>query len=321
MYPVRIQKYSSNLRGMLAAYRQKLWDAWKSTHIVLQESTPNQSELHHRIHSDSFDNGQTATWLQSIQTTKKATWRSVRDAMTGHTIHVVSDRRSHDLTRDLHLGLRILSWMSRDTPIVWYWWDHPWPRILPAHTEPGRDHVNGGWAIPGIPEVHVYRREEAHKVLIHETIHALRLDVPHAAIAESLRDFEHTLGRRLWPHLGEAFTELFAEWLWSIASALTFTESIRHWEHQRRCSETQAAQVWARIRTQTTDEDTNVFAYYVLKWVLMQHEHEVILGPDHSVAKWFPWWVECLPRLQAMADDAKNTKEESLRMGMTCSSK
>jgi hypothetical protein len=303
---------------MLAAYRQKLWDTWKSTHIVLQESTPHKSELLHRIQSDSFDNGQTHTWLTSMIAAKKATWRSVRDIETGHTIHVVSDRTPKELTHDLALGLRILRWMSQGTPIVWYWWDHSWSRILPAHTEPGRDHVNGGWAIPGVPEVHVYRREEAHKVLIHETIHALRLDVPHTSITPALHHFEHTLGRRLWPHLGEAFTELFAEWLWTIASSHTFSECIQRWDHQRLCSEKQAGQVWARIRTQTSDEDTNVFAYYILKWVLMQHEHEAILGPDHSVSKWFPWWVECLPRLQTMADNAKKTKGESLRMGMTC---
>lgn len=302
---------------MLTAYRNQLWDAWVHTTVsAMKETHVNRPELTRRIASDSFDNGQTHAWLTN-DTPK--TWRAVCDPATGHAIHVVSDRPYKELTHDLHVGLRILRWMSfSGKPIVWYWWDQLWTRVLPAHTEPGRDHINGGWAVPGTPEVHVYRREEAHKVLIHETIHALLLDVPHAEIAPTLRHFEHALGRRLWPHLGEAFTELFAEWLWSIASASSLTDSAKRWRHQLRCSAKQAGQVWARIRTQTTDEDTNVFAYYVLKWVLMQHEHEVILGPDHSVRLWFQWWVECLPTLQTMADDAKKSMRENLSMGMTC---
>ncbi len=301
---------------MLNAYRKQLWDAWTKTTITMKEIHVNKTELIRRIATDSFDNGQTNTWLTSGS---HKTWRAVRDIHTGHTIHVVSDRPSTELTHDLQMGLRILRWMSSSgKPIVWYWWDQPWTRILPAHTEPGRDHVNGGWAIPGIPEVHVYRREEAHKVLIHETIHALQMDVPHIAITPVLRHFENALDRRLWPHLGEAFTELFAEWLWSIVSASSLTDSVKRWRYQLRCSAKQAGQVWTRIRDQTTDEDTNIFAYYVLKWVLMQHEHEAILGPGHSVRSWFRWWVECLPTLQAIADDAKKSLQESLPMGMTC---
>lgn len=304
---------------MLTAYRKQLWESWARTKITMKEIPVNKTELTRRIAADSFDNGQTHTWLTNDI---PKTWRSVHDTISGHTIHVVSDRPSGEITRDLQLGLRIMRWMScSGKPITWYWWDQPWSRMLPAHTEPGRDHVNGGWAIPGIPEVHVYRREEAHKVLIHETIHALQLDVPHIAIAPVLRHFENALDRRLWPHLGEAFTELFAEWLWSIVSASSLTDSVKRWRHQLHCSAKQAGQVWTRIRTQDTDEDTNIFAYYVLKWVLMQHEHEVILGPDHSVKSWFRWWVECLPTLQMMAEDAKKTIHDTLPMGMTCATR
>jgi len=255
----------------------------------------------------------TSTWMSSLP---KATWRAVRDAHTGHSIHVVSDRTFASLTADLELGLRLLGWMSK-RPIVWYWWDQPWARRLPANTDPAKEHLNGGWATPGVPEVHVYRREEAHKVMLHETIHALGLDVPHELMEPVRQRFEADLGCRLWPHLGEAFTELYAEWLYAICSAKTKKQAVALWSAQLACSSKQAVQVWVRIHD-ATNEDTNVFAYYVLKWTLMQHLDSVLLAPTASVAFWFDWWLVAKPTLDRAAKEARDSEGEELKMGMTC---
>lgn len=288
-------------------YRDLLETSWRSTpKPTLTDIPVSKAQLLGR--ANNFDGGRTAAWVASLST--KGTWRAVRDAYTGHTIHVVSDRSFASLTHDLRLGLQLLGWMSQ-RPVTWYWWDQPWPRRLPANTTPRQEHLNGGWAVPGVPEVHVYRREEAHKVLLHETIHALGLDVPHALVEPVRLQFEEEFGRRLWPHLGEAFTELFAEWLWSVASK-------KHWASQLACSEKQAAQVWVRIRGATQNEDTNVFAYYVLKWVLMQHLDSVLLAPAASVGHWFDWWREARPQLEELAADAAASESEDLPMGMTC---
>lgn len=266
--------------------------------------------------ANDFDGGKTATWVSGL---KEPTWRAVRDAYTGHSIHVVSDRSFDELTADLDFGLRLLGWMSQRTPVIWYWWDHAWPRLLPAFVDPKQEHLNGGWAVPGVPEVHVYRREEAHKVLLHECIHALGLDVPETLVDPVRLRFEAALGRRLWPHLGEAFTELYAEWLWAIGSARSKKEAIASWNAQRLCSEKQAAQIWVRIHDATEPETTNVFAYYVLKWVLMQHLESVLLAPNASVAHWFDWWLAALPLLEELAAKESSSESEELRMGMTCS--
>jgi hypothetical protein len=170
-------------------------------------------------------------------------------------------------------------------------------------------------------EVHVYRREEALKVMIHESVHALGLDVDPAAVEPVLRQFEATLGRRLWPHLGEAYTELFAEWLWAVVDARSLAGAVRRWEAQRACSEGQAVAVWARIRNSREDEDTNVFAYYVLKWVLMGHLREALLQPSHAVSRWYEWFLGSRADLDRRATAAAPTKDRALRMGMTCDSK
>lgn len=267
---------------------------------------------------DSFDEGRTAGWLAEGRR-RRLQFYGARDRRTGHEIHCVSDREWPAIRRDFVLGLRLMAWMS-SRQYVWFWWDQDWQRVLPARVDPGREHVNGGWAVPGVLEVHVYRREEAHKVMLHESVHALGLDVDAVAIEPVRRQFEAALGRRLWPHLGEAYTELFAEWLWAIAGARSEAGAVRRWEWQVCCAAEQAAAVWARIRDSREDEDTNVFAYYVLKWVLMGHLREALLQPSHAVSRWFGWFMAVRANLEVRAAAAAPTEDRMLRMGMTCAS-
>lgn len=270
--------------------------------------------------ADGFDGGRTAAWAGA-----KDGWTARHGA---HTLFVLTDRAVP--MADIALALRLMEWMSGSGSgsrgqmsgsgggLTAFWWDQPWDRWLPAHTEPGRDHVNGGWAIPGIPEVHVYRREEFHKVLLHESIHALSLDVPHEAVGPVRRELERQLGRRLWPHLGEAYTELFAEWLWAIAGARTLSAARTRWSHQLDCAQRQACQIWARIRTSRQDEDTNVFAYFVLKWVLMQHSAEVLVSADGCLGRWVDWWNAASAEIRSCAVAVAVTSGQRLPMGMTC---
>jgi len=295
-------------------YRDQMWDAWVSRpEVVVTDIPVAKAQLMGRV--NDFDGGHTAAWMTSL---KNPTWRAVRDAHTGHSIHCISDRPFEALTRELQYGLHLLGWMSQKTPIVWYWWDQPWPRRLPAAALPQKEHLNGGWAVPHVPEVHVYRREEAHKVLLHETIHALGLDVSPTLVDPVRSRFEEALGRSLWPHLGEAFTELFAEWLWTIADAYSLRDAKKRWAAQVKCSEHQAAAIWRRIRGTTAPEDTNVFAYYILKWVLMQHLEEVLFGATHALNHWFDWWTIARPRLDALAEKESGSDDQEISMGMTC---
>lgn len=300
---------------MLPLFREKLWREWLSQKVPTLTPIPvDKAQLMGRVTGDSFDGGRTAAWMSTLI---NPTWIAVRDEVTGHTIHVVSNRTSKALHEDLKVGLKLLGWISKK-PVTWYWWDQPWVRRLPAGVDPGREHVNGGWAVPGVPEVHVYRREEAHKVMIHECIHALGLDVDGSLVNPVLQQFEAAFGRRLWPHLGEAYTEFYAEFLWSIASSASLQGARSTWAYQLACSEKQAAQVWARIHDATQDEDTNVFAYYVLKWVLMQHAEEALFQKNVSVKRWFGWWLAAKPALDQKAKDRSASEHMELPMGMTC---
>ena len=300
---------------MAELHRRLAYAGWTASVVTMTDIPVNKAQLIGR--AGDFDGGRTAAWMSGLA---NPAWRAVRDAVTGHSIHCVSSRPFSALTADLRLGLRILGWMSTKTPVVWYWWDQDWTRVLPAGAVPGKEHLNGGWAVPGVPEVHVYRREEAHKVMIHECVHALGLDVPTAVMDPIRARFEAALGRTLWPHLGEAFTEFYAEWLWSIASSKGVTDAAKRWTYQLACSESQAAVVWDRIHGLKDPEDTNVFAYYVLNWVLMGHVGEVLYAPIPSAALWFDWWMASNDTLNKMVADLDSAvAKKDFPMGMTCS--
>lgn len=314
--------------AFLNIYRAEFVDAWARSRRVpmrMLDIPPSKAELKGRV--NTFDGGHTAKWLRDLEAGGRDTWRAIRDVDTGHTIHIVGDRAALDpgLVADMDLALRIVRFLTKGPPVVIYAWDQDWPRLLPVDEEPGRIHINGGWAVPGVREVHVYRREEFHKVLIHEAIHALSLDIPHEKLV-ALRhrlESEELSGRRLWPHLGECYTELFAEWIWTIVRDRrpSVRSAAQHWEAQLRCSRGQAATVWGLIRRWSPgkSEDTNVFAYYVLKYVLMEHA-EAVLGTvgtaTRSVEHWMGWWRAMRPEIERL--DPERGPKGAMRMGMTC---
>ena len=155
----------------------------------------------------------------------------------------------------------LLQWLG--TPVgftVYLWWRDD-PRVLEADEWPTRSNVNGGWATPGSTVINIYRKEEYDRVLIHETIHALEWDWK---MPETPLPWWGLEGGQTAPHLFEAWTELYAEWLWCGWHNVP-------WETQRKWQDYQAIQILARQGNKAWNENTNVFAYYVLKAALAPH--------------------------------------------------
>jgi len=143
--------------------------------------------------------------------------------------------------------------------LMLFWRDDP--RILDAGGWPHKGNVNGGWTIPGNNWIVVYRQEEYDRVLLHECIHALKWDweMPE----KPLKCWGLGDSAKVTPALFEAWTELYAEWLWCGWHNVP-------WEIQRAWQDKQAIQILARAPP-SWSEDTNVFAYYVLKAALAPH--------------------------------------------------
>jgi hypothetical protein len=157
----------------------------------------------------------------------------------------------------------ILRWMGVPPKFTVHLWLQHWPRRLAAGEWPSRSTVNGGFATPGIPEVFVYREEEYDRVVIHEIIHAMKWDwkMPDTPLPC------WGVQGRLMPHLFEAWTELYAEWLWCGWHNVS-------WDLQLYWMQLQATQILSRhalAGKRDWNEDTNIFAYYILKAALAPH--------------------------------------------------
>lgn len=203
----------------------------------------------------------------------------------------------------------LLRWLGTPRGFTVYLWWREDPRAIQANEWPSRDSVNGGWATPGKPNVHIYRQEEWERVLIHETIHAMNWDwkMP----SKPLPCWGLNSTDSISPHLAEAWTELYAEWLW----CGWFNTS---WDTQRAWQDYQAVQILARAPS-TWKEDTNVFAYYVLKAALAPHiEFLWVFGNGQSPEE--RQHVLCTlvqPHMERLRKLAKNTFPTALSMRMT----
>jgi hypothetical protein len=163
-------------------------------------------------------------------------------------------------------AFRILTWIGVPAPFtVVLWWRED-PRRIRADEWPTKKTVNGGWTTSGgASTVYIYRSEEWTRVLIHEVIHAMEWDL--AMPRRPLPCWGLPVGSKVSSALFEAWTELFAEWLWCAWNGNT----LAIWKKQRDWQDAQAIQILARQGDAPWKEDTSVFAYYVLKAALAPH--------------------------------------------------
>lgn len=185
--------------------------------------------------------------------------------LEGGGVLVLYYSQTHDLIQD-NLAREtdaLLRWMGTPKGFTVYLWWRDDPRFIQANEWPSKKSVNGGWTFQHSSSICIYRKEEWDRVLLHETIHALGWDWD--MDSQPLPCWGLSQNDTLSPALFEAWTELYAEWLWCGWHNVPWTKQM---EWQRG----QATQILAR-RNQMTNwaEDTNVFAYYVLKTALAPH--------------------------------------------------
>jgi len=116
---------------------------------------------------------------------------------------------------------------------------------------------------------------------------------------------------KLNPHLFEAWTELYAEWL-----ACEWYG--KPWERQRKWQDAQAVQLLARA-THRWEENTSVFAYYVLKAALAPHfEFLWVFGQGTTDEE--KKYVMCglvTPELERLRTIAKHTTPQDMSLRMS----
>ncbi len=190
------------------------------------------------------------------------------DTPAGHTLlfFATSHEKGAEIAAEIE---RLLSWLGVTRAFRIHLWWRDDPRELYDIAWPSRREVNGGWTTPGTSSIYVYRSEEWDRVVLHEMIHALEWDwkMPTRALpCWGLGD-----SAKVVPALFEAWTELLAEWLWCGWHADPTDTTAEAWHIQRKWQDAQAIQILARAQNKTWDENTSVFAYYVLKAALAPH--------------------------------------------------
>jgi hypothetical protein len=190
------------------------------------------------------------------------------------------------------------------------------PRQLPAGCQPvGVQHVNGGAAFPCSPgkPILVFREAEAAKVAIHEMVHAYCQDVRVPLHMEQTMARLYGV-RHLAPSRGggiglaEAYTEALAEHVWSAILAGGQPAVYRKlWAaqhpHMRRTS---AALLGHAARCGGWEEQTPVFAYYIVRCALLCHWPTVMAGPQASVAQWPDWTADYMAQLGRQAKGVRD---------------
>jgi hypothetical protein len=220
---------------------------------------------------------------EALDPAKLGGWRQGQAWDIGrHTLLFLADSQTDsqaDGKRVAEECWKLWEWLGAPPSTCILWWRDD-PRRLAAREWPSKETVNGGWTYQNSNTIHIYRKEEWDRVFLHEMIHALGWDwkMPEKPLAcWGLAPNSNT-----YPALFEAWTELYAEWLW----CLWHGDSPAVWGVQLAWQEEQALQILARYRVlgmRSWTEDTSVFAYYVLKAALAPHIAQLLLfGPGDT---------------------------------------
>lgn len=256
--------------------------------FTVQTSIPTKSEL------EFVRQQQTVKWAAIIG---KVPYKSAAfTAMSGKSrIRFIWSATTTKINRTvLNELLKVAFWMLQASHVhsarIFYW-DVLAKRVLPSSGEVIEPiHVNGGSSFKGdTSAICIYRREESPKVLIHEFIHALGLDI--SIPSDTARLFE-------------AYTEAIAEWLYIIYIGKPV------WNKQVAYARDRANKLIRHFNDGPWKETTAAFAYYVMKYVLLTHINDIIASPTGCVELWSTWLAQFL----ALRDRGAASRSTSLAM-------
>jgi len=227
-----------------------------------------------------------------------------------HTVLFYGTHQDQSKAKDIVTECgKLWDWLGAPRPFTLVLWWREDPRHIAAGEWPSRKTVNGGWTTQVSSAIFVYRAEEWDRVFLHEMIHALGWDwvMP----AKPLACWGLPARSNTVPALFEAWTELYAEWLWCIWHDVS-------WSQQRAWQDAQAVQILARPQARHWRENTSVFAYYVLKAALAPHIAELLLfGNGHAAERESILCRLAQPNVAALVARARHVTPVAMSLRMT----
>jgi hypothetical protein len=195
------------------------------------------------------------------------------------------------------------------------------------------DNINSGvtFLYPDLPLIVIYRKEELLKVLIHELLHLYRTHP-----VDKYDNYYDDFCKNNWKiqrtgslNLYEAYVEVFAVIIYSCSYAYKIHKSKTNINHVKRVLEkekTYSKSIYDDIRSLQRDnylkEDTNVFAYFYIKYALLQHLDTFFasISPknyciyDHYARHFLDNAIDCAIKSKPTKKKIKNIKRTHFRM-------
>lgn len=207
------------------------------------------------------------------------------------TIHLWYDGKTHKPTTELLNKMLMLCYAMRslsssDSKIVIRFVYTPFKKEYPPKGQPiTQDNVNTGSALSGV-FINLWRSEEILKVLIHELVHYLNLDVPHEYNNKLLDYYSKFTSLDGFDSPCEAYTELIAVLVHSIFICLEKGKKTK--EDIKKCIEDeiqftllQMAKILSHFDIESFDgvfgnkkgnkikQTTSVLSYYIVKGAML----------------------------------------------------
>jgi hypothetical protein len=181
--------------------------------------------------------------------------------------------------------------------IKFYYFDTPLPKLINNNIDYiSSENINSGSSISGI-ELMIWRREELNKVLIHELIHYLDLDIKNEDDIDNI--IKYKIGKVSYPVLvNETITEMHAQFLHSIfiTSKLNKNyfdnfkiiyqfETIFSWYQFSKIMNFYGIKKFSEeYLINNFNQSSNAFSYYILKCIF-SFEFYNIISPVSYVSK------------------------------------
>jgi hypothetical protein len=251
--------------------------ALTEVNALIDRHSGDVRRLHQLIYDNNFLPVNCLQWIE----------KNHQHIYSHNKVHIV-DNKPIDRAMIKHV-LKIIRWIasiSQKSPDIEVWiFLCPFKKELPPiKGKPlGRNEVNSGVTLLSPKEkwVQVFRREEVLKVLIHELFHYYELE-----IRDEADDIQKELGIDYL--LNEAYNELLTIYChtlyYSKMHNMDFMECYKkEIEHSKKMYykilDYHGITKWEDMFNGKFKQKTNVFSYYILKYVLMTH-HDILHVPD-----------------------------------------
>lgn len=259
-------------------------------------------EVNKQINSSLWDEGIILDFIKTVDEPIAI------DLTSGATLIYYGDKKY--INKIAETTDQLCNWLGVSSAFIAILFYMDKPRYIEADEWPEKKNVNGGWNMTGSQTIVIYRREEWERVFIHETIHAMNWDWKHMP-TKQIKCWGLQEESELSPHLFEAWTELLTELLYCVWFNL-------NWNDQLKWMKEQAIQIISRYHTKDKwIENTNVFAYYILKAALSKYVAELFLFGKPEEYNEYILCELVTPEINKLYEAAKGIHPKRISLRMT----